>query len=206
MATRTACLHQNSRTTRDKSWRMSQWACRSRGGQYHSIQATVTFSRISPYRLFWCRHAVLVDSHPFCKTLDLQLSSYRPLCCNSRALLQCLRATGAILSGAHSYFVVSSFQCEGKNSYHDLIPNPLWRDSVVQKKSWLIFVLDDKRTILQANTATYRCDTRLWTQSKRHCADGWEGEPTAETLSSNKWNNIKHAVQFIACYINDILR
>ena len=30
----------------------------------------------------------------------------------------------AILAGAHSYFVVSPFKCEGKNSCHDLIPNP----------------------------------------------------------------------------------
>ena len=55
-----------------------------------------------------------------------QLSFYRPLCYNSRAhcpLLQFLCTTSAILAGAHSYFVVSSFKCEGKNSYHDLIPN-----------------------------------------------------------------------------------
>ena len=55
-------------------------------------------------------------SIPFCTTLDLQLSSYHPLYYNSRAhypLLQYLR-TSAILAGAHSYLVVSSFKCEGK--------------------------------------------------------------------------------------------
>ena len=31
----------------------------------------------------------------------------------------------AILAGVHSYFVVSSFKCEGNNSCHDLIHNPL---------------------------------------------------------------------------------
>ena len=30
----------------------------------------------------------------------------------------------AILEGAHCYFVVSSLKCEGKNSCHDLLPNP----------------------------------------------------------------------------------
>ena len=38
--------------------------------------------------------------------------------------MQCLRATSAILAVAHSYSVVSSFKYEGKNSCHDLIPNP----------------------------------------------------------------------------------
>ena len=42
-------------------------------------------------------------------------------------MLQCLRATSAILAGEHSYFVVS-FKCEGKNSINidscrDLIPS-----------------------------------------------------------------------------------
>ena len=66
-------------------------------------------------------------SIPFCTTLDLQLSFYRPLCYNSSAhcpLLLCIRTTSAILAGAHSYFVVSSFKYEGKNSCHDLILNP----------------------------------------------------------------------------------
>ena len=43
-----------------------------------------------------CRYAVLVEAHTFCTTLDLQLSFYRPLCCNSRAprpLLQSLLTT-----------------------------------------------------------------------------------------------------------------
>ena len=72
-------------------------------------------------------HAVLVKSHPFCMTLHLQLSFYCLLCYNSRAhclLLQCLCTTSAILAGAYSYFVVSSFKYEEKNSCHDLIPNP----------------------------------------------------------------------------------
>ena len=57
----------------------------------------------------------------------LQLSFYHPLCYNSRAncpLLQCLCTKSGILAGTHSYFVVSSFKCEGKNSCQDLIPNP----------------------------------------------------------------------------------
>ena len=46
------------------------------------------------------------------------------LCYNSRAhcpLLQCLNTTSAILGGAHSYFVISSSKCEGKNSFHYFI-------------------------------------------------------------------------------------
>ena len=39
-------------------------------------------------------------------------------------LLQCLRTTSVILAGVHSYFVVSSFKFEGKNSCHGLIPKP----------------------------------------------------------------------------------
>ena len=49
--------------------------------------------------------------------LVLQLSFYCPLCYNSRAhcpLLQSLCTTSAILAGAHYYFVVPSFKCEGK--------------------------------------------------------------------------------------------
>ena len=59
--------------------------------------------------------------------LDLQLSFYHPLCYNSRALCPycSLCTTSTILAGAYSYFVVSSFKCEGENSCHDLIPNPL---------------------------------------------------------------------------------
>ena len=89
--------------------------------------------RSSPFKIFWMvRFSMTVST---CNSssgqpslLDLQLSFYRPLCYNSRAhcpLLQCLRTTSAILAGAHSYFVVSSFKCEGNNSHHDLIPNPL---------------------------------------------------------------------------------
>ena len=39
------------------------------------------------------------------------------LCLEDRTncvILQCLCTTSAILAGAHSYFVVSSFKCEGK--------------------------------------------------------------------------------------------
>ena len=75
------------------------------------------FCSISSFavRLFWCSHAVLVQSHPFYMTLNLQLSFFCPLCNNSTAhcpLLQYLHTTSAILAGAHSYFVVSSFKCE----------------------------------------------------------------------------------------------
>ena len=69
---------------------------------------------------------VLVKSLPFCMTLDLQLNFYRHLSYNSRAhclLLQCLLSTSAILAGAYSYFVVSSFKCERKYSCYEVIPN-----------------------------------------------------------------------------------
>ena len=68
---------------------------------------SVECRRLSPYVNF-----ILVESHPFCLTLDLQLSFYRLLCYNSRPhylLLQFLR-TSAIEAGAHSYFVVSSLK------------------------------------------------------------------------------------------------
>jgi hypothetical protein len=64
---------------------------------------------------FLPRSSALVTSHQFYKTLELQLSFYRSLCYNSRVhcpLLQCLGTISAILAGAHSYFVVSSFKCE----------------------------------------------------------------------------------------------
>ena len=57
----------------------------------------------------------------------IKLSFYWLLSYDSRAhcsLLQFLRSTTAILAGAYSYFVLSSFKFEGKNSYHDLIPSP----------------------------------------------------------------------------------
>jgi hypothetical protein len=83
------------------------------------------------------------ESHPFCRTLVLQLSFYCHLCYNSRAhypLLQFLRTTSAILAGAHSYFVVS-FKCEGENSCYDLIPNPrtwnLWFPLLVGWGVWI---------------------------------------------------------------------
>ena len=75
--------------------------------------SSLTFSRSTAILMWAC------CSHPFCTTIDLQLSLYRPLCYNSRAhcsLLQCLRITSAILASTHSYFVISSFKCEGKNS------------------------------------------------------------------------------------------
>ena len=63
---------------------------------------------------------ILVASHLFCTIFYLQLSFYRPLCYNSRSHCP-LVTTTAILAVAHSYFVVSLFKCEGKNSCHDLI-------------------------------------------------------------------------------------
>ena len=57
----------------------------------------------------------------------LQMSLYRPLCYNSRThcpLQQCLHTTSAIIAGTHSYFVLSSFKCEGQNNCYDLIPHP----------------------------------------------------------------------------------
>ena len=39
-------------------------------------------------------------------------------------VLRGLRTTSAILAGAHSDFVVSSFKCVRENNYHDLSPNP----------------------------------------------------------------------------------
>ena len=47
--------------------------------------------------------------------LGLQLSFYRPICYNNRAhcpLVKCLGAESALVAGAHSYFVESSFKCE----------------------------------------------------------------------------------------------
>ena len=72
-------------------------------------------------------HAVLVESHSFCTMHEFQVSFYCPLGYNSRVqcpLLQCLHTTSAIVVGKHSYFVISSLKCEGKNCSHDLIPNP----------------------------------------------------------------------------------
>ena len=70
---------------------------------------------------FYANEGLPLKSYEF----DLQLNFYHPLCYNSTALcplLQCLLTTSAILAGAHSYFVVSSFKCERKNSCHNLIP------------------------------------------------------------------------------------
>ena len=79
-----------------------------------------------PFIPLFHKLTVAFSSMPFSMMLDLQLF-YRSLCYNSRShysLLQCLRTACAILAGTHSSFVVSSFKCEGKNSCHDLIPNP----------------------------------------------------------------------------------
>ena len=93
---------------------------------FHKL--TVTFSKIYPSQYgYFDVGTPFYESHLFCKILNLQLSFYRPLYYNSRAycpLLQCLCTTSAILAGTHSYFVVSSFKCEGGNSCLDLIPNP----------------------------------------------------------------------------------
>ena len=83
---------------------------------------------------------VLVEWHLVCTTLDLQLSLYCPLCYNSIdhcPLLQCLHTTSAILAGANSYFVVSLFKCEGKNSCHDLISKPC---IILQNSVWDAFL------------------------------------------------------------------
>ena len=72
---------------------------------------------------------LILRSFLFFITLDSQLIFYRCQCYNIRVhcpLLQYLLTTSTILAGAHSYFVVGlSFKCEGKNSCHDLITNPL---------------------------------------------------------------------------------
>ena len=62
-------------------------------------------------------YVTIVESHPFCTTLDLQLYFYPPLCYKRRAhchLLQCLHTSGAILADAHSYFVVSYVRTKNK--------------------------------------------------------------------------------------------
>ena len=79
------------------------------------------------YCVFTYIYSPLMESHPFCTTLDLQLSFCRPLCYNSRThnpLQLCLHTTSALLAGVHFYFMVSSFKCEVKSSWHELIPNP----------------------------------------------------------------------------------
>ena len=66
-------------------------------------------------------------SIPFCTTLGLQLSVYRPLCYNSRGhcpLRQCLHTTSVILAGALSHFVVSSFKYEGEKLIPWVNPQP----------------------------------------------------------------------------------
>ena len=86
------------------SWRFCESVKQPVPHSFHKL--TVAFSRFSSLalRLFLCRHTVLVESDPFCTTLDLQLSS------NSRAhwpLLQSYMAsTCVILADAHSYFLI----------------------------------------------------------------------------------------------------
>ena len=77
------------------------------------------FRRSADLQLRKTWEVLSLESNSFCTTVDLQLSFYRPLCYNSRAhypLLQCLRTASAILAGAHSYFLILSFKCEGKCS------------------------------------------------------------------------------------------
>ena len=81
--------------------------------------STVCFNNVDPC----CSYQVTSLLHDAWLTTGF----YRPLCYNSRAhcpLLQCPHTTSAILPGAHSYFVVSLFKYERKNSCHDLVPNP----------------------------------------------------------------------------------
>ena len=99
---------------------MSQWVCGSRGKQCPSVQNCYEVGRCVSERTRNKR-----ESHPFCTTLNAQLSSIA-LCVvivELTALYCSVRSTSAILGGAHSYFVISSFKCEGKNSCHDIIPN-----------------------------------------------------------------------------------
>ena len=66
--------------------------------------------RIPRTVLFHSSHAILVEPHQFCMTLDLQFSFYRPMYYNRRAhytLLQCLHTTSATIAAAHSYLAVS---------------------------------------------------------------------------------------------------
>ena len=109
-----------------------------------------------------CSIAILMQAYcsPFFTALDLQLSFYRPLCYNSRThspLLQCLRTTSAILPGAHTYFVVSSFKCEGKNSCHDLIPNPcIFRNLQIHGYQFLTFSMNNfPKTISSLKSLRY---------------------------------------------------
>ena len=81
-------------------------------------------------------------SIPFCTTVDLQLSFYRPLGYNSRAhclLLQCRLTTSAILVGARSNCVMSAFKYEGSpriftNGYSIHPPvSPYWKHRAFTK-------------------------------------------------------------------------
>ena len=94
------------RNARDSSVRKVIVRTASKSSQCHSL------AFLPPSTAILCTHAVLIESHQFCMTLDLQLRSYRPLCYNIRVhwpLLHCLCATSVILAGTYSYFVVSSF-------------------------------------------------------------------------------------------------
>ena len=115
--TRTVCLHQNTEREMLESY--------IRNGIVPHGFRKLTISSLQ--QDYFVVATLFQMSHPFFMMLDLQLSFYCTLYYNSRVhcpLLQCLCTTSAILAGAHSYFVVSSFKCEGKNSYHDLNPNP----------------------------------------------------------------------------------
>ena len=88
-------------------------------GTHFNVEGLLLKSR--EWSVFLCLFLPVTKavSIPFYTTLYLQLSFYRPLCYNSSAhcpLLLCIRTTSAILAGAHSYFVVSSFR--GIISYH----------------------------------------------------------------------------------------
>ena len=89
--------------------RMRQWAC-------GAVPFRTELSRGGPHSIMYARCSSRVTSilHDGWLTTKFILPF---VCYNSRAhcpLLQCLRTTSAILAGTHSYFVVSSFKCEGK--------------------------------------------------------------------------------------------
>ena len=101
----------------------AEWMCLDQNSKPTSKQSNcekeVLFSPLLPQahcgilqhfslavRLFCCRHTVLVESHP----LFMMYNNSRAHC----PLLQFLHTTNAIIADAHSYFVVSSFKCEGK--------------------------------------------------------------------------------------------
>ena len=118
-STRTVCLLQNSSATREK--------CRE---VLHGRALFPTVSTKSLWHsLAFLPHSMALIQPCFSSRVtsilhDASLTNfYCPLGYNSRAhcpILQCLRTISVILAGAHSYFVVQSFKCEGKDSCHDL--------------------------------------------------------------------------------------